>query len=41
MIKAICVSSANDAAVAVAELVGGSEPGFVQMMTPAQQNWAW
>ena len=32
MIKAICVSSANDAAVAVAELVGGSEPGFVQRM---------
>ena len=31
MIKAICVSSANDAAVAVAELVGGSEQGFVQM----------
>lgn len=32
MIKAICVSSANDAAVAVAELVGGSEPAFVQQM---------
>lgn len=32
MIKAICVSSANDAAVAVAELVGGSEAGFVQRM---------
>ena len=32
MIKAICVSSANDAAVAVAELVGGSEPGFVERM---------
>ena len=32
MIKAICVSSANDAAVAVAELVGGSEQGFVQIM---------
>ena len=32
MIKAIGVSSANDAAVAVAELVGGSEQGFVQMM---------
>ena len=32
MIKAICVSSANDAAVAVAELVGGSEQGFVQQM---------
>lgn len=32
MLKAICVSSANDAAVAVAEYVGGSEPAFVQMM---------
>ena len=32
MIKAICVSSANDAAVAVAELVGGSEPAFVEKM---------
>ena len=32
MIRAICVSSANDAAVAVAELVGGSEPAFVELM---------
>lgn len=32
MLKAICVSSANDAAVAVAEFVGGSEPAFVQLM---------
>lgn len=32
MLKAICVSSANDAAVAVAEYVGGSEPAFVQKM---------
>lgn len=32
MIRAICVSSANDAAVAVAELVGGSEESFVQQM---------
>ena len=32
MIKAICVSSANDAAVAVAEFVGGSEPVFVEQM---------
>lgn len=32
LIKAICVSSANDAAVAVAEYVGGSEPVFVEMM---------
>ena len=32
MIKAICVSSANDAAVAVAELVGGRESAFVEQM---------
>ena len=32
MLRAICVSSANDAAVAVAELVGGSEPVFVEQM---------
>ncbi len=32
MLKAICVSSANDAAVAVAEFVGGSEPAFVEQM---------
>ena len=32
MLRALCVSSANDAAVAVAELVGGSEPVFVEQM---------
>ena len=32
MVRAICVSSANDAAVAVAELVGGSETAFVEQM---------
>lgn len=32
MLKAICISSANDAAVAVAEYVGGSEPAFTEMM---------
>lgn len=32
LIKAICVSSANDAAVAVGEYVGGSEPVFAEMM---------
>ena len=32
MIRAICVSSANDAAVAVSELVSGSEPAFVEQM---------
>ena len=38
MIKAICVSSANDAAVAVAELVGGSEPAFVEQMNQRAQQ---
>ena len=32
MITAICVSSANDAAVAVAEFIGGSEPAFAELM---------
>ena len=32
LLKAICISSANDAAVAVAEFVGGSEGVFVQAM---------
>lgn len=32
LIKAICVCSANDAAVAVAEFVGGSEEAFAEMM---------
>ncbi len=32
LVKAICVNSANDAAVAVAEFVGGSEPAFAEMM---------
>lgn len=38
MIRAICVASANDAAVAVAELVGGSEPVFAEMMTKRAQE---
>lgn len=32
MMKAVAVSSANDAAVALAEYVGGSEEGFCRMM---------
>lgn len=32
MLKAICISSANDAAVAVAEFVAGSESAFVDAM---------
>ena len=37
LVKAICVCSANDAAVAVAEFVGGSEEAFAEMMN---QSWA-
>lgn len=32
MLKAICIASANDCVVAMAEYLGGSEEGFVQMM---------
>ena len=32
MLKAVCVSSGNDAAVAMAEHIGGSEEAFVEMM---------
>lgn len=32
MLKAICVASANDCVVAMAEYIGGSEESFVQMM---------
>ena len=32
IIKAVCIKSANDAAVVLAELVGGSEDSFVNMM---------
>ena len=38
MLKAICVSSANDAAVAVAEFIGGSEGVFVEMMNQKAQE---
>ena len=38
MLKAICVVSANDAAVAVAEYVGGSEAAFVEMMNAKAQE---
>ena len=32
MLKAICVNSANDCVVAMAEFIAGSEEAFVQMM---------
>jgi D-alanyl-D-alanine carboxypeptidase (penicillin-binding protein 5/6) len=32
MLKAICVASANDCVVAMAEYIAGSEEGFIQMM---------
>ena len=38
MMKAVAVSSANDAAVALAEYVGGSEEGFCSMMNKRAQE---
>lgn len=38
ILKAICVSSANDAAVALAEFIGGSEGAFVEMMNQKAQE---
>lgn len=38
MLKAICVASANDCVVAMAEYIGGSEEGFVQMMNDKAQE---
>jgi D-alanyl-D-alanine carboxypeptidase (penicillin-binding protein 5/6) len=32
LIKAVAIASANDAAMAIAECIGGSEQGFVEMM---------
>lgn len=37
MLKAICVASANDCVVAMAEYIGGSEESFVQMMNDKAQ----
>ncbi len=36
--KAIAIASANDAAVAMAEFIGGSEDGFVQLMNKKAQE---
>lgn len=38
MLKAVAIASANDAAVALAELVGGTEEHFVQMMNQKAQK---
>lgn len=38
MLKAICVASANDCVVAMAEYIGGSEESFVQMMNDKAKN---
>lgn len=38
MIKCICVASANDASVAMAEHISGSEQHFVQMMNEKAKN---
>lgn len=38
MTKCIVIASANDAAVAMAELIGGSEQGFVELMNQRAQE---
>ena len=38
MLKAICVVSANDCTVAMAEYIAGSEEAFVQMMNTKAKN---
>lgn len=40
MIKCISIASANDAAVAMAEKIAGSEPNFVKKMNEKQKNLA-
>lgn len=39
LLKGLIVVSANDASVALAELVGGSHEGFVQMMNDRAKEW--
>lgn len=41
MIKCIAVASGNDASVAVAEYIAGSEEAFVDQMNKRRQNWEW
>ena len=38
MLKSMCVVSANDCTVAMAEFIGGSEESFVQMMNTKAKN---
>jgi D-alanyl-D-alanine carboxypeptidase (penicillin-binding protein 5/6) len=38
LIKGMIVQSGNDAAIALAERIGGTEPGFVQMMNDTAQR---
>ena len=38
LVKGMIVQSGNDAAIALAERVGGTEPGFVQMMNDTAQR---
>ncbi len=40
MLKGIAVASGNDASVAMAEHIGGSEEKFVEMMNKRLKNWA-
>ena len=39
LLKSICIASANDAMVAMAEKIGGTHAGFVEMMTRKRKSW--
>lgn len=39
LLKSIAIASANDAAVAMAEHIGGSTEGFIKMMNENPKNW--
>ena len=38
LVKGICIGSGNDAAVAMAERIGGTEENFVRMMNDKAKN---
>ena len=39
MLKGIAIASGNDASVAMAEYIAGSEEDFVSRMNKKQKNW--
>lgn len=40
MLKGIAIASGNDASVAMAEFISGSEEEFVKKMNKKQESWA-